>query len=43
MFYLTVHHFLAMIQSPACTTYEKSVLEKIMAENVLTPKSGIVS
>ena len=39
MFYLTVHRFLARVQSPTCTTYGKFLLESIMA--VLTPKSGI--
>ena len=39
MFYLTVHRFLARVQSPTCTIYGKFLLESIMA--VLTPKSGI--
>ena len=39
IFYLTVHCFLARVQSPTCTTYGKYLLESIMA--MLTPKSGI--
>ena len=39
MFYVTVHRFLARVQSPTCTTYEKFLLESIMV--VLTPKFGI--
>ena len=41
MFYLTVHHSLARVQSPTCTTYRKFLLESIMA--MLTPKLGIPS
>ena len=40
MFYVTVHRFLARVQSPTCTTYEKFLLESIMV--VLTPKFGIM-
>ena len=31
MFYLTVHPFLARVQSPTCTIYGKCLLESIMA------------
>ena len=37
MFSLTVHYFLARVQSPTCTTYEKFLLKSI-----LTLKSGSV-
>ena len=36
MFCLTVHHFLARVQSLTCTTYKKFLLKSIMA--VLTSK-----
>ena len=36
--YLTVHHFLARVQSPNCTNHGKCLRERIMV--VLTPKSG---
>ena len=39
-FYITVHRFLARVQSLTCTNYGKLLLESIM--NVLTPKSGIL-
>ena len=41
MFYHTVHHFLARVQSPTCPTNKKCLQENIMA--MLTPKLGIRS
>ena len=41
MFYLTVHHFLARVQSPTFSTYGKSLLKSIMA--MLTLKSRITT
>ena len=38
MFYLTVHRFLARVQSPTCITYGKCLPGSIMP--VQTPKSG---
>ena len=40
MFYRTVHHFFARVQSPTCTTCGKFLLKSIMA--VLTLKLGIL-
>ena len=38
MFYLTTHRFLSGVQSQACTTYGKCLLESIMV--VITPEIG---